>query len=287
MPKNSLSKAPASIQWWQSICRPANSGKLANVLDFGKHQPLSVQSAIDQYFSHTEALIVQGTQSLLDGNPEIANLFFVGVVSHTENYFRELFSKLLQICPASQAKSSSRDVKLGSVIWFRTGRIERGAFEGFSFASSENIIDTARRYFDISLEAKSDSHALLEQFDLLCELRHSIVHSGGIMSGKNALKLQFPRTDKNLKVNLNFSRFQEATSICTALVCSLNRDLFKQFGMRWRDDWPKRVPNWTTAMSSKSFNELWSVFHSQTDSGRNAITLKLTRAKCKAEITKP
>ncbi len=287
MPKNLSNKTGTKTQWWQSICRPANSGKLGNILDYGSTQTLPDESAIDQYFARTEGLIVHGTQSLLDGNPEIANLLFVGVVSHTENYFRELFARLLQICPASQARSSSRDIKLGSVIWFRTGRIERGAFEGFSFASAENITDTVKRYFDISIDPKSDSHSLLKQFDDLCELRHAIVHSGGVMSGKNALKLQFPRTYKNLQVQLNFSRFQEATSICTALICSLNSDLFKNFGLRWRDDWPKRVPNWTSTTSNKSFNELWSVFHSRTDARRNAIPMQLTKLKCKSEISKP
>jgi hypothetical protein len=107
------------------------------------------------------------------------------------------------------------------------------------------------------------------------------------MSGKNALKLQFPRTDKNLQVHLNFSRFQEATSVCTALICSLNRDLFKTFGIRWRDDWPKRVPHWTPTVCNKAFNDLWNIFHSRTDAGRNAIPMQLTKAKCKAEIVKP
>ena len=287
MQKNLSNKFSNKTQWWQSICRPANSGKLGNILDYGNKQSLPVESAIDQYFARTEGLIIQGTPHLLDGNSEIANLFFVGVVSHTENYFRELFAKLLQICPASQTKSSGREIKLGSVIWFRTGRLERGAFEGFSFASSENITDTVKRYFDIALDPKSDSHSLLEQYDYLCELRHAVVHSGGIMSGKNALKLQFPRTDKNLQVHLNFSRFQEATSICTALICSLNRDLFKTFGVRWRDDWPKRVPSWTPTMSNKAFNDLWDIFHSRTDANRNAIPMPLTKAKCKAEIIKP
>ena len=287
MQKNSSNKSKVTTPWWQSICRPASSAKVSNILDYGISQPLNNQSAIDQYLANTEALIIQGTKTLLDSSPEIANLFFIGVVSHTENYFRELFSKLLQICPSSQAKSSNRDIKLGSVIWFKTGQIERGAFESFSFASSENITDTAKRYFDISIEPKSDSHALLDQYDLPCELRHSIVHSAGFMSGKNALKMHFPRTNNNLRANLNFSRFQEATSVCTALVYALNRDFFKQFGARWRDDWPKRVPHWTDSMSNKSFNELWEIFHSKTDAHRNAITLQLSRAKCKAEIIKP
>ena len=287
MPKSSSSNPPAKVNWWRAVCRPATTTKLTNILGYGDSRGLSKESPIDQYFARSEALIVFGNQALLDSNAEIANLLFIGVISHTENYFRELFSKLLQICPTSQIKASSRDIKLGSVIWFRTGKIERGAFEGFSFASSDNLTDTVRKYFDLTLDPKSDCHALLEEFDRLCELRHAIVHSGGVMSGKNALKLQFPRTDKDVHVKMTFARFQEASSICSALVCSFNSDLFKYFCMRWKDDWPKKLPNWTPRSSNKAFAELWDAFHSNVDASRGAIAVPLTRMKCKTEILRP
>lgn len=287
MLKNSLNNPSTKVNWWRAVCRPTTSAQISNVIDYGNLHELSPYSAIDQYFSNTQKLIVFGKQPLLDENYEIANLLFVGVISHTENYFRELFSKLLCLCPTSQAKSSGRDIKLGSVIWFRTGQLERGAFEGFSFASSDNIIDTIKKYFDLALDSKSDSHELLDQFDRLCELRHAIVHAGGVMSGKNALKLQFQPTKKNVYVQMDFQKFQEVSSICTALICSLNSELFKHFAMRWRNDWPKRDPSWNIKKQNKSFQDLWKIFHSNTDYQRGAIAIALSQKKCREEILKP
>lgn len=286
MPKNS-SSSPAKVHWWKSASRAALTIKIQDVSIYGKINNIPSESPIDGFLSRTEALILQGNQQLLNSNPEIANLLLVGVVAHTENFFRDLFSELLQICPVSQVKSASRDIKLGSVIWHRAGSIERGAFEAFSFASADNIIDTLKRYFDVTIDSKSDSYGLLQEFDQLCELRHAIVHSGGIMSGKNAIKLKLPRTNKNLHVQLNFQTFQEASSIATSLVCSINTELFKVFGLRWRDDWPKKLHNWNTRLSNSKFDDLWRLFFSKIDSDRLSTAITLPKSKCKAEILRP
>lgn len=287
MPKNSLSDASIRPQWWRSSCRPASSAKILDISAYGRINSIPTNSPIDQYLSRSEEIIRFGSQTLLDTNPEIANLLFVGVIAQTENYFRELFAKLLQICPTSQIKSSTRDIKLGSVLWHKSGVIERGAFEAFSFASSENIIDTIRKYFDIGIDSKSDSFALLREFDQLCELRHAIVHSGGIMSGKNSLKLKLPRTEDNFHVQMNFSSFQEASSICTALVYSINTELFHAFGNRWRDDWPKLLHKWDSTTSNRAFTDLWNLFSSTTDMSRGTILGGLSRLECKKEVLKP
>jgi len=287
MPKNSSNKSVQKVQWWRAVSRAANSVKIANLAPYGMQMAMSAASPIDQYFSRTESLIVRGTQPLLDGDSDLANLLFVGVVSQTENYFRELFANLLQVCPTSQVKSAARDMKLGSVLWHRTGLLERGAFESFSFASSDNISDTVKKYFDIQLDPKSDCAALLNEFDLLCELRHAIVHSGSVMSGKNALKLQFQTTPDNVHVQFNFNRFQEACGICTALVCSFNTELFKIFAQRWRDDWPKRVIGWTPTMSRGAFDRLWRVFYSSIDGTRGTAGISLTKIRCRNLIAKP
>lgn len=287
MPKNLSSNFSPKLQWWQSTCRASTSIKIDDVSQYGKIHVGGKTAPIDQYFHYSEGLIRHGNQQLLDTNSEIANLLFVGIISHTENYFRELFARLLHICPTSQHKSAGRDIKLGSAMWHQGGGIERGAFEAFSFASSENIIDTIRKYFDISIDSKSDSFALLAEFDQLCELRHAIVHSGNTMSGKNAIKLKLPRTSNTLRVELNFITFQEVSSVCTSLVCSLNAELFRAFAIRWKDDWPKRVHGWNGSSQSRAFSSLWSLFNSQTDNQRRTVSLALSKEQCKAEILKP
>lgn len=287
MPKNSSSNIPHKVQWWKSANRAAPSTKIQDISLYGSILKIPATSPIDEFLQKSEALILQGDQQLLNSNPEIANLLFVGIVAHTENYFRDLFAELLQLCPVSQVKSSARDVKLGSVIWHRAGNIERGAFEAFSFASADNIIETLKKYFDVTIDSKSDSYALLQEFDQLCELRHAIVHSGSIMSGKNVIKLKLPRTNQNLHVQLNFQTFQEASSIATSLICSINTELFKVFGLRWRDEWPKKLHNWSPRLKNSKFDDLWNLFFSKTDSNRTSTSVRLSKLQCKTEVLKP
>ena len=289
MPKSLSSKSTRSAcsDWYRSVCRPAVSQRLTNPHSYVTVGPVSTISPIDQYLTATESLLKIGNPSFFSDHPALAGQMLVALVSETESYFRDLFSRLLLVCPVSQNRAALRDVKLGSVIWYRTGQLERGAFEHFSFASSDNIIDTLRKYFDIQIDEKSDPYALLQQFDLLCELRHAAVHSGGLISGKNALKLQLVRTELSVALSVDFQRFQEVTELCTSLVCSMNIELFKKFGERWRDKWPACVPNWSVRSANIRFKHLWSIFASSIDQSKGLPARALGCVQCRKELSAP
>ena len=288
MPKSSSSKRLASGRdWHKSVCRSAVTQRPSDLSAYVEVGPLPQRAPIDQYLAATEALVKVGGPTFFTGHSELSGLMLVAVVSQAENYFRELFSRLLVICPVSQGKSAQRDVKLGSVIWYRVGQLERGAFEHFSFAGMDNIVDTLSRYFDIQLDQKSDPYALLQQFDLLCELRHAIVHSAGVVSGKNATKLQLKKTLDGVTVGVDFQRFQEVTQLCTALVCSINIELFRKFGERWRDKWPACFPPWTTRIANSRFRALWSIFASSLDQATGLPIRQLTCSQCRRELLAP
>ncbi|WP_175752464.1 hypothetical protein [Burkholderia ambifaria] len=271
--------------WWTATCRTAGASRITNIIKFSKLEKLPDNSPIDHFLIRIGELLKSGTLDVLEANPHLANLYFAGLISYTENYFREIFSRILEVCPTSQAKASSRDVKLGSVMWYRTGKLERSAFEHFSFASSEGIIETCKRFFDITINDKSDCYAVLQEYDRLCELRHGVVHSGGIMSGKNSLKLQLPQTENDTLVFVDFNGFQEAAQICTDLVAAANTDLFRILATRWRDDWPKRVPNWNADMSKARFDQVWQAFYSSRDNEAGLIPTKLTATTCRRAIS--
>lgn len=275
-----------AINWWECLCRSPTNVKIGDIRTYSEQRNLQTSAPIDLFFNRIEALIKLGTPELLNESADIGAFYLVGLISYTENYFREIFARLLEICPISQEKSSMRDIKLGSVIWFKTGRVERGAFEGHSFASAENLIATVQKFFDHKITEKNDCYALLQEFDKLCELRHGVVHSAGIMSGKNALKLQLPRTDNDTVVILDFLRFQEAAQICMALVTTFNTEIFKLMGLRWRDEWPKKLPAWTSTIGSRLFTKLWRLFYSIHDKDIGLIILNLTKEQCKKEIMK-
>ena len=282
-----MSKNVAPKDWHKSVCRPGISYAPVALSSYAAKNPSDTASPIDHYLTATETLLKRGDPTFFSTHPELGGLLLVGVISHAENYFRDVFARLLLVCPISQVKSAQRDMKLGSVIWHRSGRLERGAFEHFSFASSDNIIEILGRYFDVQLDQKSDPYALLQQFDLLCELRHAIVHSAGLVSGKNAMKLQLSRTKSNLCVNVDFQRFQDATGLCTALVCSMNIELFKRFGERWRDKWPKCVSGWNTRVARERFSDLWNVFASTIDQSKGLPSRPLSAAQCRREVLAP
>lgn len=287
MPKSSSNKLPPPRDWHKAVCRSPTtlqSPALGGYVDTGPHTD---QSPIDRYLTATEGLLKLGNPKFFAEYPQLANLLLVGVVSEAENYFRELFSQLLAICPISQGRSSQRDVKLGSVLWYRVGKMERGAFEHFSFAAMDNIVETLSRYFDVQVDQKSDPYTLLQQFDLLCEIRHAIVHSAGLLSGKNATKIHLAKTNDCVTVRVDFQRFQEATQLCTELVCSLNILLFRKFVERWRDKWPTCSPSWTTRDANKSFKKLWHLFSSSLDQATGLPTRRLTMEQCRRAVQAP
>jgi hypothetical protein len=254
---------------------------------YSAHVQAQLVSPIDQYLAGTEALVRLGSPSFFSTGQELSGLMLVAVVSQTENYFRELFARLLMVCPISQGKSAQRDIKLGSVIWHKVGKLERGAFEHFSFASMDNVVETLGKYFDIKIDQRSDPYALLARYDLLCELRHSVVHSAGVVSGKNATKLQLSRTTSCVAVSVDFQRFQEIVQLCTALVCSINIELFRRFGERWRDKWPTCINPWSSSIANARFRELWAIFASVSDLSNGLPAHQLTAAQCKRAVLTP
>ncbi|CAN7302914.1 hypothetical protein LJR118_001608 [Acidovorax sp. LjRoot118] len=277
----------AVTDWHKSVCRPGASVATPEYFRYVSILQYEELSPIDIFFKETERLNQRGSPDFFANCPELSIFLVAALASHTENYFRSMFSGLLLICPLSQVKASARDMKLGSAIWHRIGSLERGAFEHFSFASADNIIDTINRYFDIKIDEKSDPYPLLQNFDVLCELRHAIVHSGGLVSGKNALKLQILKNKSSMKVDINFERFQEASLMCTALVCSINTDLFRRFAERWRDKWPGAINGWNDALRREKFNQLWRHFRSARDDAAGLLVKPLSAAQCRREILSP
>jgi hypothetical protein len=206
-------------------------------------------------------------------------LLLVGLVSATENYFRDVFAGIIRLCPTAQSKSADHSIKLGSVIWHSGVDVERGAFEHISFASGERLIKSSKEYLAYTLKQTS----IVDEFDKVCELRHGIVHSGAIIAGKNAIRLQLPPTKEPLRITVDFARLQECGSICTTLVASINSELFAELARRWAVVWPK-LPSWNSERTHALFRQVWSTFFSAYDHTNGTIPTSLSLMKCKHRV---
>lgn len=274
-----------NVEWRKAVNQSVGPAKITNIDNFFLRITPNFTSPIDTFYNNTQELIKIAQPDFLKMSPRLGSLFLIGLVSSTENYFRDLFAKMLKICRTSQAKSAENTIKLGSVIWHGNIEVERGAFENTSFASAEEIRKTVKNFLDIELEKNGPTNTILAEFDKVCELRHGIVHCDSIISGKNALKLKLLPSSARIQIQIGYPQFQECALICNTLVVSFNAEVFERFARRWAYDWSK-LPYWDATVEKSLFKEIWDSFYSKIDNVANRITPNITMAKCRNAIKK-
>lgn len=272
--------------WRDSITQSVGADSVGDIASYVSEQSIDNTSPIDVFYKQSQSILAMSTTADLDSNEWLGALSAIAVVSCTENYFRQVFSRVLKICSESQKNAASNMINLGSVIWHPANEIERGAFEHISLASAENIIKTSKTYLGIDLKKKgpNDLSAIFSEFDKVCELRHGIVHSGRIMAGKNGIKLKLPATENITVINIKFAQLQEIVSVCTTMLVSVNQVLFEEMCRRWATSW-RDSPSWQSSNANEKFKAIWSLFHSQIDFDNETIPLKCTWVKCRNLIS--
>lgn len=214
---------------------------------------------IDSFLLSRSEIIRTGVGSLIDGNPLLGRLLLVGAVSAFENYCRGILSGCLELCPISQSRSSEKNVSLGGAIWHgRKGSFNRSAFEHKSFADAKELKSVFKEYIDFDLSS-STYFDLLRSFETIMQLRHAIVHSDGVLPGRNAVKLEVRRTGSALAIRINQSRLQECILVLNSLVVTINRNLFSDICKRWAVDWRRRA-DWDPDTENKTIYAIFDLF---------------------------
>jgi hypothetical protein len=267
------------MSWRTAVNQSVGVARIADARQYVGPDNRAATSPIDVFYRASQDILRVGTPQFLIQHPSMGPLMLVGLVSATENYFRDVFARIIRVCPTAQSKSADQSVKLGSVIWHSGGDLERGAFEHISFADADKLVKASRDFLGFNLRQP----ALLDEFDKVCELRHGIVHSGAIIAGKNAIRLQLPPASEALRISVEFAQLQECGNVCTTLVASLNTDLFIEMARRWAVVWPK-LPSWDQANSHALFKEVWHTFFSTFDQANGAIPTDLSLMRCKNQV---
>lgn len=267
------------MTWVDSVSQALGPASLTNVAGYAAPAASPPRAPLDRFYIASQDILRIGTPSALSQHAALGPLLLVGLCSITENYFRDVFALILRICPIAQATASDQSVKLGSVVWYAGGDMERGAFEHMSFAGAENLLKTAKVFLDFQLRKTS----VYDEFDKVCELRHSIVHASSVLGGRNAVSLQLAPTPTPLQVVVGFSELQQCAAICTALAVSVNRDLFFEMARRWARVWPL-MPSWQASRAHSAFRAIWDGFHSRIDAANLTIPDPMTIVRCKNQV---
>lgn len=242
-------------------------------------------SPIDQFYNNTMDIIRVANPAFLLEHNSMGPLLLVGLVSATENYFRDILSNIILFCSISKAASSEQMISLGSVVWLNGYNLGRGAFENISFASMDGITKACRNFIKFETNNKPSIRSVLESFEKVCELRHGIVHSNSIVAGKNAIKLGLRPTGKPMQINIGYNELQECASICNATVTTFNSELFNEMIRRWAIEW-KKHDTLDERERNKLFTRVWNCFYSQVDSQNNLIIDKVGMVKFRNMIKK-
>ena len=268
------------MSWRDSVNQNLGIARINDISTFVRAEAYTEEAPIDIFYQASRAIVLVGTPTFLSEHPSMGPLLLVGLVSATENYFRDIFSRLIQICPIAKATSADQSIKLGSVIWHGGRDVERGAFEHMSFADVDTLIKASKNFLKYELR-RTDT---LLEFGKVCELRHGIVHSGAVLAGRNALNLQLPSSIGALRIDVGFAQLQECGAVCTSLITAVNTELFGEMAKRWAVIWPK-LPSWNIHQKHALFKGIWNIFSSQQDAQNAAVPVSLSLMKCKNRVS--
>jgi hypothetical protein len=266
--------------WSECVNQQLGSSGIADIHSYVRPCAATTDPPIDVFYRSLDELLKVGTPASITSDPVIGRLIVVGCVSATENYFRNVFSQILKICPTSRKRAAKQTVNFGSVLWHGAADLERGAFEGRAFSDPDTIVEYCQKFVGLEIAKASPLRFHLSHFATICELRHCIVHSDGLIQGNNATSLQMNPSNTRLAVAIGFAQVQEAAAICAGMVRAFNTEFFKLLSTRWAINW-RQEPYWASTVEYAEFRKIWSIFYSKLDAVRGALSPHHSVVRCR------
>ncbi len=238
-----------------------------------RHESVSQKSPIDIYLEKNKSFLVKlgnlerGKHISPEKDGELYNLFLLGMVSNVESFFRHLFRKLILIDPSSYEQCLEQNLTYAAALHHEQGLLPEALLEQCTFTSLENIKTSAKSFLDISINKGSVEQKELvgglADFEQLCHLRHCIVHRGGLLGSKNAVKLGISKHknffEKPIFLDLDF--LQEANAICLNSVKNFNNFTFNQVIQRYVEINKQHI-TWNYVRDKKWFKPYFELFDS-------------------------
>lgn len=271
--------------WKKYTNKIASNEKIQNIQSYCTTNSNVEKAPIDTFYKERNKILrLCNNVQLLEDNEVLGPLLYVGIISATENYVRDIFAESIKICPICKREITEHAISVGSIIWQQGKFVEKGIFENISFSDGSQIKREFKKCLKFDIKRTSLLWSLLDEFDKLCQMRHAIVHSSRLLAGKNAIKINIPPSNTWVVVKVGYAEIQECASICTSMVCEINTSLFGEMARRWAVEWNKN-DFWNDKKEKETFDDLWNAFCSQMDTS-DVDFESLSKIKCKNAIKK-
>jgi hypothetical protein len=166
----------------------------------------------------------------------LANLILLGYISSVESYFRHIIRKIILIDREAFKACELIEISFGAAFGHNNNDLmPEVLLEKTSFANQERILKAFIEFLGLKRQAfPPDVKKILDEFSIVCELRHCIVHRSGKLGAKNAIKLGLDEHSGNIEkpLHLNPASLAEIISVCHNTVKVLNNFLYKEIMMR-------------------------------------------------------
>lgn len=195
----------------------------------------STNNPIADYFATTGGLVKKIVDTKYGNDSEILGLLVLGVLSAAEFYFRSVLSEVARMCPVCVTHTEAVNIPAGSFAFYSQSGFPSAmsAFEHESLADSKRITTEIKRFVGVACSDNSSVKKALDDFELLCELRHCFVHARGFVGLKAARAIGAPRSLH--KILIKQTQALDFIKLSHNAVRAVNHYLSKEILNRWID----------------------------------------------------
>lgn len=217
----------------------------------------SMENPISDYFLTTSGLVKKIIDTKYSNDADILGLLVLGVVSAAEFYFRTVLSELSRTCPLCIQHTEAINIPSGSIAFYSQSGFSSAmsAFEHESLADSKKIASEIKRFVGFSCSDNSSVKKALDDFELLCELRHCFVHSRGFVGLKAIRAIGGARTVQ--KILIKQEQALDFIKLSHNAVRAVNHYLSNEVLNRWID---KDVLSGKWVRDKDLFSRYWRIF---------------------------
>lgn len=251
------------MKWQNSANLTATLVHLSDVSSALDSTPVP-RSPIDGFHNTRVQLVQLATIQNLETYSYLGQLIVLGITSATENYFRKIFSAIIEMCEIARSNTAELDIPYSAAEWYRLHSVARALFDKVSFSNVQEIEKWSTKYCRMDHSSRSGIKDYFSEFEKVCHLRHSIAHASGFVVGRNAIALGLDSTETVGQFKPSLEMIHECIAICSNLVSAYNQLAFTQMIFRWAKQWKKR-PTWDWEQDKERFSKIFSAFHCAQD----------------------
>lgn len=170
-------------------------------------------------------------------DPDVQGLLggqlLLGYVSATELYLRQAIAVSVNLCPIIRKANRDQVIRFGALDYYDKRALAAALTERVSFSEPGTIRTQLKQRLRVEVEPRSSISRSISDYETLCQLRHALVHSHGVINSANAGQLSGGAVIKSARANIDTQCLQWVAGICMNLARDVNTEVVRTIVWSW------------------------------------------------------